>query len=497
MPLLQNEDAVSRAAVETSPPPCLLASNPLQWLRIFGPGAVVASLTIGAGELIFSTRGGALFGFNILGLFLLTLVMKWVLAYSIARHIVISGYHPFQRWNEGAFGALPTIFLVLAMVSFPVWTAFHAGTVGTLLSTLTGSALTAGEGVHLVWGIALLILFGAVSLRGGYATLEKVQFGIVALLLVAVLVAAVKLRPDWTAVLSGMFFPKGLEYPDWISSFPAVAARTPALECITYIGVLGGSSYDYLAYASYLRDKKWGSAGNMTSAGSLFDRRWLRAPLIDCTMSFVAVLLFTVVFVICGVLILGPRQQLPEGSNLLTLQAQFVTPLFPQLRHLYFAGALLAMAGTLYGTIEVAPTIAREFLVAQKSNRSAAKARRFAIIWVCSGGIVILLLMLLYSQIGRGQSPPALLSLLTPANLFTGVLGCGLICLTTPLAESRIHPSLRAPRTLLALNLLFGLVFLLLGLRAYWDHGRWNAFLLLTLTIGIGWLAHQLFTKRP
>ena len=51
-----------------------LPRSVVDWLRVFGPGAVIASLTIGTGELIFSTRGGALFGYRILFLFVIMLL---------------------------------------------------------------------------------------------------------------------------------------------------------------------------------------------------------------------------------------------------------------------------------------------------------------------------------------------------------------------------------------------------------------------------------------
>jgi len=39
--------------------PPLVARHPLSWLAVFGPGAIVASLTIGTGELVFSARAGS------------------------------------------------------------------------------------------------------------------------------------------------------------------------------------------------------------------------------------------------------------------------------------------------------------------------------------------------------------------------------------------------------------------------------------------------------
>src|SRR5881296_1448089 len=78
-------------------PDALCSRNPFAWLTIFGPGAVIASLTIGAGELIFSSRGGALFGYRLLWFFLLVLLLKWALVFVTARHMVLTGAHPFQR----------------------------------------------------------------------------------------------------------------------------------------------------------------------------------------------------------------------------------------------------------------------------------------------------------------------------------------------------------------------------------------------------------------
>src|ERR1044072_3205282 len=102
-------------------PRALQSRNPLAWLTVFGPGAVIASLTIGAGELIFSSRGGALFGYRLLWVFLLVLAFKWVLVFLTARHMVLTGAHPFQRWMElpGPRGWFPMVFALLALPCFP------------------------------------------------------------------------------------------------------------------------------------------------------------------------------------------------------------------------------------------------------------------------------------------------------------------------------------------------------------------------------------------
>src|SRR5437773_11914803 len=81
-------------------PLALESRNPLAWLTIFGPGAVIASLTIGSGELTFSSRGGALFGYRLLWLFLLVLLLDCALVFVAARHVVLTGTDSFPRWVD-------------------------------------------------------------------------------------------------------------------------------------------------------------------------------------------------------------------------------------------------------------------------------------------------------------------------------------------------------------------------------------------------------------
>jgi Mn2+/Fe2+ NRAMP family transporter len=493
-----------RPAPCTPPQASLLSRNPLRWLAIFGPGAVIASLTIGVGELVFSTRAGALFGYRLLWLFLLVLVLKWILVFASARHIVLTGAHPFQRWMElpGPRGWFPLVFFLLAVPCFPIWVCFHAGTVGTLLSSLTGTAQAWHGGAHLAWGIGVLVAVLALSASGGYRALERVQLGIVLLMLGAVLLAVFFLKPDWLEFFKGLFVPQSFAYPPWVTTeaLPDIASRPVWLEATTYVGVIGGSSYDYLAYVSYLRDKQWGRAGmdvanveELKAAGdnpAAASRQWVRAPLVDCTLSFAVVLLFTAVFVICGTAVLGPQHKVPMGSDLLTLQAEFVAALHPWFKHVYFAGALLAVFGTLYGTIEVAPTILRELALALRPNtagRLYARLRVWSIAWVGGGGLAILGWSLLYYLRAGRDRPPGLIAILTPANLFTGVLGCGFICLLNVWMDRRfLPPTLSPSRASLFFSTLAGIVFLGLGLRGCWDHSGWAAFGILAVTMVLG-----------
>ena len=485
-------------------PLALQSRNPLAWLSIFGPGAVIASLTIGSGELIFSSRGGALFGYRLLWFFLLVLLLKWALVFVTARHMVLTGAHPFQRWIDlpGPRGWFPLVFLLLALLCFPIWVCFHAGTVGTLLSWLAGTTQSLHGGAHFVWGLATLAMVLALVFGGGYAALERIQLVIVLLMLACVAVSLFALKPDWPEFFKGFVVPRQLAYPDWAFAHPELGNRPVWVETITYVGVIGGSGYDYLAYVSYLRDKHWGQAGRAIATApelataaqdrSHINRRWLRAVAVDSVMSFFAVLMFSAVFVACGAVILGPQHLIPAGSNLLALQAEFVTPIYPWLKHVYFAGAFLTIFGTLYGTVEVAPTVLRELVHAFNPDyalRHALRLRRIAVSWSGFGGFIVLAWTLFFHLARGAETPPGLIALLTPANLFTGVLACGFICLLTAWTDWKfLPPGLRAGNGLTILNATAGGIFLALGIKGYWDYRRWTAFLILAGTLAAGWL---------
>jgi len=239
-------------------------------------------------------------------------------------------------------------------------------------------------------------------------------------------------------------------------------------------------------------------------------RRWLRAPMVDCSISFLVVVAFSAVFVASGTLILGPHHKIPDEENLLNLQSVFVTSIHPWLLPLYVAGAFLTMLGTLYGTLEVASSITSEMVRAvsrELALRHARRIKRLTVFWCAAGALAILSWLFVYQSTGQVGKPRLLLAILTPANLFTGVLGCGLFCLLNLWMDRRFLPkALRLPAWLWLLNLVSALVFLVLGLKGYWDdRSRWYAIGCLCGTLLAGvvggylarrWISSSLTTSR-
>ena len=95
----------------------------------------MASLNIGTGEILFPSRSGAIFGYRILWVFLFIAVLKWVLANSSMRHMVLSGAHPYKRWTSlpGPRGWFPLFVISIGLITIPVWNSFFSGSAGHLL----------------------------------------------------------------------------------------------------------------------------------------------------------------------------------------------------------------------------------------------------------------------------------------------------------------------------------------------------------------------------
>ncbi len=487
--------------------PLMLSGNPVNWLAVFGPGAVIASLTIGTGELIFSSRGGALFGYNILFLFVMISLLKWVFVLALSRHMVLTGVHPYRRMLElpGPRGWALLWLLLLFAPAIGAWVGFHSGVLGNFTSWITGTRDQWNGAMDYAWGGVILAGVLVLSASGGYSILERIQMTIVTALVLSASVSLLIYNPDWLEMVTGALIPRALAYPDWLAAAPdenvrAIASVPVWVETTRYVGVLAGGTFDYLAYTSWLRDKNWGRSGlGEASAKELLEidqnpqhpvRTWLRAPLIDCTISFSLVLAFSAVFVASGVIVLAPESQVPNENNLLDFQAKFLTNLHPWLLPLYVAGAFLAMLGTLYGTIEVGCAVLDELARTVRPRWAKSNTRRlklYALAWCGAGAFIILAWSFLFTYHGGEGKPRILLAILTPANLFTNVFSAGLVCAIILWMDRRfLPPGLRMPKLMTLIITIAGVVFFCLGIKAYWDNHSPEEFWLINRWFTIG-----------
>lgn len=436
MTTTQNRSAEQRLALPRAPEG-LMGRRPSasSILKFFGPGAVIASLTIGSGESILASREGAVFGYAVLWCLVAAVIAKAAIVYASNRYIVLTGEHPMTRFARvfpGPRGWFAALLAVICFLSFPGWASGVARALGDYLSLL-------GAGAPLPWAFAVLILAAVISFVGGYSLLEKTQVAIAGLMVVLVLVAVFVAQPDWLGVLGGLV-PGGLEYQVFVlDKYPDIAEISVFVELAVFLGGIGGGMYDYIGYSGMMREKRWGMLGHAevdaiadryadgaakatlpletTDDNVAQARGWSRAPLIDVSAAFVALCIIGMAFVVNGAAILAPQQAVPEGNDVLSAQSEFFAVVAPVFEYFYVVAIVMVLFGTVYAVWEAYSWTTYESLAALSRKVRVAgqrKVRPYVYAWTFIGASAMLLTGANFVQ------------LITPASIVGGIVACAI-----------------------------------------------------------------------
>ena len=438
-------------------------------LKYFGAGAIMASVTIGSGETLSASRGGAIFGYALMWALVASAIMKGVQVYTAARHFTLTGVHPMTHWGQipGPKNWVPWCFAVMSIACFPFWLSGLPFMIGEIINWIFGVDSSSESFVFYarVWGTIAVIVAISLTLLQGYGFLEKVQTVIVGLLLVSMLVACIAAQPDWLAALGGLI-PSIPDYEPWVAQkYPDVASVPVMVELGWYLGAIGGGTYDYLGYIGCMREKNWGLIGSKNTGVISEDpeniqrgKRWLIPAKTDVGLGFLAVLIFTICFTVLGATVLHPQEQIPSGFNLFSLQAQFLTQFHESFKYLYQVGIFMAFFGTIYGAYEIYIRTAQECLrpVSQTVRDMPERTFRHIVLAYCGIGGLALMWM-----------APNAVSLVKPAAIVGGVFACGLWCFAMIWADRKFLPkALRMRPVLLILTIISGTVLTVLGVQA-------------------------------
>ncbi len=471
----------------TMPPPDkrLTSGKFKDLLTYLGPGIIVASATIGNGEVFFSSRGGAIFGYALLWTFLLGAVMKGIVVYSGTKYITLTGEHPFRRWGRimpGPKNWLATFLGAIAVISFPAWISAFMKITGQWTTWTFGLSSDYEKLFATMFGlIAFVILFVA-----SFSRMEKIMNVIVAVLVLFALVAVFVARPDWSGVFRGLVPNVPTGYEGWVQAkYPDIAAKPTMLEIISYLGALGGGTYDYIGYVGTLREKNWGLLGNPDldkiqqqmlllkkgeecplpedekSVRTAFS--WLKAVKMDTSVSFVAVFIVGSAFMILGSVILGTGglQVIPTDNETIQNQMRFFTNISPVMSYFYkiaifcaFFGGLVSLSTTVYPATfreSFGPTFPALY---QPKNNS--KLRVAVCAYSILGGLFVLWTGFSYSMV------------ISFASIIGGVFSLGVWGFAMLWTEKKILPkAYRFKPVMVVLIFISSLIMFVMGLIAF------------------------------
>lgn len=461
IPASSEPTPASTVSIEFAPPPEAISGRWMRLIRIVGPGAVMASVTVGTGETIFAPRLGAVFGYSILWTVLLAVICKGILVYTGGRHLVLTGEHPMQAWDRfpGPRHWIPILLGAVTIISFPFWVAALTGAVANLCMWITGQGTLQG------WGTGIVATAMLLSMVQTYQIVEKVSTVFLTLKVLLIFVAIMIVQPDWLAILAGLLVPSIPAYEPWVqANYPLMAAQLPIFHIAVFLGVVGGGVQDYTGYVSFMREKRWGVSDREGNGRYILPsgpeqlaraRLWLRAPLLDVVFSFTAVFVMTGCFMVLGAAVLHPSMAVPTDADLYSHQSTFLGLIHPSLVSVYKAGIFIAIFAAIYGTFEVYTRSAYEPLRAvwPRRNWNVTYLRIVTTLYCGIGAI-----LLLWSD----RRTVALVEVISP---LTGVLGCGLWCLAMVWVDRRQMPAAyRMRRGLLLATIVAGLLMASLGL---------------------------------
>ena len=211
------------------------------YLKLAGPGLVVAATGIGSGDVVSATVGGARYGFVLLWAIVAGAFFKFVLSEGIARWQLATGTTALEGWAAHLPGWVKWFFAIYLVI----WTVF----VSAALTNATGLGITniTGGAIPQSWGAVAHSLTGfAFVWLGGYGNFEKLMKLLVGVMAFSILVCAGLTLSDPIPAVQGLLVP----------TIPAGSGTY----VLSLIGGVGGS-ITMLSYNYWMREEKMRGAG--------------------------------------------------------------------------------------------------------------------------------------------------------------------------------------------------------------------------------------------
>lgn len=172
------------------------------FLKLAGPGLIVAAAGIGSGDVVSATVGGARYGVVLLWAIAVGAFFKFVLNEGIARWQLATGLTALEgwaahlpRWVTFYFGAYLVVWTVAVSAAL-------TNATGLGISNLTGGAIPQS------WGAVAHSLIGLVFVWvGGYSWFERVMKLLVGIMGFSILICALLIVTDWPSVARALLVP--------------------------------------------------------------------------------------------------------------------------------------------------------------------------------------------------------------------------------------------------------------------------------------------------
>ena len=363
------------------------------WQRIkeVGPGAVVAAAFIGPGTVTSCFTSGASYGTTLLWAILFSTISVIIMQTMSSRLGIVT--------QKGLGEALRTKFTSKAariLLAILVIAAIFIGNVAYETGNVSGSIL----GVQAIstaldngtWKIILALVLGVTAFillfSGSYKYIEKFLTGLVVIMGLIFLVCAFASKPNWGAVLKGLFVPSAPDGSSWM----------------TIAALMGTTVVPYNIYLHASSSaKKWKNPEEDIKTSNL-----------DSILAIGLGGIISMAIIICASLLVGnPAADIANGKNM----ALSLSPLLGSWATVIFGIGLFAAGFSSTITAPLSAAFACSGILGWGEDM---KAWRFKIIWI------IVLTFGIIATCTLGSSPAEIILFAQAANAFllpiTGVL---------------------------------------------------------------------------
>lgn len=299
----------------------------LERLRFLGPGIIFAAFSIGSGELLLTPRSGALYGYMLLWVPVITIIFKYTFTLGMSRFTVARGRDIYCGFSEVPgprhwANYLVFVLFILEMIG-------HGG-----IALLSGTALYALFGIDMRLGGTLGVLLVAALLWGGsYDFMENVVKVMSVILIAGVIYNVAQAELPVDRVMKGLV--------------PRIPNTADGL--LTIMGLMGwiASGTGTLLYSGWLHEKM-GADGPDESTYKL----WMKTAKFDMGVSYFLIGAVSFAFLVLGVYVLGGSEVGFKGGRETMMALSAMLEKFPYGRQVFLVTAYFTLISTIVSGVD-------------------------------------------------------------------------------------------------------------------------------------------------
>lgn len=301
-----------KSAVTIADPPESFKEK-LKWL---GPGFLWMVSAAGSGELLFTPRVGALYGYSLVWAMLAAVLLKWFINREIGRFTVCTGKTIIDGFSELPGPKNWALYLIL-IPQLLVAVASIAGLAG---SAATALVLVLPGDIR-IWTILAILASTALVLWGKFKGVEKAATILAIALGVSAVVAAASVFPEAGALMAGVI--------------PKVPPDIKYDEIFPWLGFMLSGAAGLIWYSYWIQAKGYGVKKNddakdltLTADHRQKLKKWIGQMTTDTTVAVVGTLIITLSFLILGTELLKPKGLVPEENKVAEVLGQMLGQLW-------------------------------------------------------------------------------------------------------------------------------------------------------------------------